>query len=279
MHYPQVIKNEVKEIIINSIPAFKNILSERDWKIVINNYLKRVDDIPSDSNDVINSSCLIDLIICSLNETDTAKGNKETINAINVEINKALAYCNKHSYLLNKVNNLIRKSITEMDIDVTSPNSAFKNWVNELFVFNLLAEWDGYEIVDIERPLGNGKSCDFVCRNCNSEEIWFEVLTIQRLSPSKQDKSATMNEFINNRIMTKFQEKTKGITNGNIPNIKILPVIEYIDGLERFNILLNSDIAIEPLAIMKNNLNGVIYIEIRPLSSYLSQIRKQQEKV
>jgi hypothetical protein len=57
-----------------------------------------------------------------------------------------------------------------------------------------------------------------------------------------------------------------------------VPIIEYIDGLERFDISLNSDITTEPFAIMKNNLDGIVYIELQPLHLYLSKIRTQLER-
>lgn len=271
-------KDKIQEIINESMPGFKTILSDKDRNKVIKNYFKRVNAIPSGCNDAIKSSCLIDFIICSLGESDTAKANKETIKGVNTEINKALAYCDKHPSLLKKVKDTIRKSITEMDIDIAKRNSAFKNWINELYVFNLLAGMDDYEIVDLEHPLGNGKTCDFVCRNSKGEEILFEVVTIQGIDPSKQDDSITMNEFINERIMNKFKEKTEGILPQNIPNIRILPVVEYVDGLEGFDILLNSDIATDPFAVMKNNTNGVVQTEFRPLNRFLPQIRAQQDK-
>jgi hypothetical protein len=271
-------KDKIQEIINESMPVFKTILSDKDWNKVIKNYLKRVNAIPSSCNDVIKSSCLIDLIICSRGESEIAKANKETIKGISIEINKAVAYCDKRPSLLKKVKDTIRKSITEMDIDIATRNSAFKNWVNELYVFNLLAAWDDYEIVDLERPFGNGKTCDFVCRNSKGEEIWFEVKTIQGIDPSKQDDSITMNEFINERIMYEFKEKIGGILPKNMPNIRILPVVEYVDGLEKFDILLNSDIATEPFAVMKNNIDGVVQTELRPLNIFLSQIRAQQDK-
>lgn len=271
-------KDKIQEIINESMPGFKTILSDKDWNKVIKNYLKRVNAIPSGCNDAIKSSCLIDFIICSLGESDTAKANKETIKGINTEINKVLAYCDNRPSLLKKVKDTIRKSITEMDIDIATRNSAFKNWINELYVFNLLAGLDDYEIVDLERPFGNGKTCDFVCRDSKGDEIWFEVVTIQGIDPSKQDDNITMNEFINERIMYKFKEKTEGILPKSIPNIRILPVVEYVDGLEEFDILQNSDIATEPFAVMKNNINGVVQTEFRPLSSFLPQIRAQQDK-
>ena len=271
-------KDKIQERINESMPDIKTILSGKEWNKVIKNYLKRVNTIPSGCNDVIKSSCLIDFIICSLGESDTAKINKETIKGINTEIHKALVYCDKHPSLLKKVKDTIRKSITEMDIDFATRNSAFKNWINELYVFNLLAGMDDYEIVDLERPFENGKTCDFVCRNSKGDEIWFEVVTIQGIDPSKQDDNITMNEFVNERIMNKFKEKTEGLLPQNIPNIRILPVVEYVDGLEFFNILLNSDIATEPFAVMKNNINGVVQTEIGPLNRFLQQIRSQQDK-
>lgn len=277
MYYSHNNKEKVRETINKSMPVFENLLSNKDWNKVTNDYIKRANVIPN--KNVTISSCLMDLIICSLGETEIAKANKETIIAINAEITKALAYCDKHPSLLNKVKDIIRKSIMEIDVGITTPNSAFKNWINELFVFNLLAGWDGYEIVDLERSLGSRNTCDFVCRNSENEEIWFEVITLQRLIPSKQDNSTTMNEFINGRIKRKYQEKIEGIRPEDLPNIRILPVVEYVAGLERFDISLKSDIATEPFAIMKNSLDGVMCVELLPLNIYLSKIRAQQGQV
>lgn len=278
MNYSQKNKQIIEKTITQSMPDFKNLFSGKELDKVIKKYLNRVNAIPLGCNDAIKSSCLIDLIICSIGENETAKANKETIKGINTEIKKALTYCNNHPSLMKKVKDTIKKSFSEMDANIAKPNSAFKNWVNELFVFNLLAGWDGYEIVDIERPLGNGKSCDFVCRNSNGDEIWFEVKTIQGLVPCKQDDSTTMNEFINERVMNEFEKKTCGILANNIPNIRIIPVVEYVDGLEKFDILLNSNISTEPFAIMKNNIDGVVRVELRPLNGYLAKLRNQQVK-
>lgn len=256
------------------MPVFKNLLSEKNWNKVINTYMKRVKGISSICNDVIKSSCLIDIIICSYRNDGLSKAYQDTIIAINNEINKALAYCKLHPKFTNSVNDIIKKTLVEMDNDIFNPNSAFKNWINELFVFNLLAKWDDYDIVDLERSLGNGKTCDFVCRNRNGQEIWFEVITLQQIDSSKQDDNNSMNDYLNKRITDKYNMKTEGLK--DIPNIKILPIIEYVDGLEKFSVSVNSDIAIEPLTIMKNNLNGISTVELRPLNFYLSQIRIQK---
>lgn len=278
MCYSTVNKEKVQKTIIKCMPAFENILSGKDWDRVIQHYLRRVDNIPKDYNGLINSSCLMDLIICSLGEGKIAKANKETINAINDEICKALAYCDYHPQFMGKVKDIIRRTIMEMDNDIRVPNSAYKNWINELFVFNLLAKKKNCELVDIERPMANGNKCDFVCKIDNNEEIYFEVVTIQRIDPSQQDDSTTMNDFIKERVKVKYQEKTRGLLPEDIPNIRIMPIIEYIDGLERFDISLNSDITTEPFAIMKNNLDGIVYIELQPLHLYLSKIRTQLER-
>ena len=278
MGYSTINKENVQQTIIKCMPAFEDILSDRDWDRVIQHYLRRVDNIPKEYNGLITSSCLIDLIICSLGDGKIAKANNETINAINDEICKALAFCDYHPQFMVKMKDLIRKTIMEMDNDIRVPNSAYKNWINELFVFNLLANKKECEIVDIERPMVNGNKCDFVCKIGNNEEVYFEVVTIQRIDPSQQDDSTTMNDFIKERVKVKYQEKTKGLLSEDIPNIRIMPIIEYIDGLERFDISLNSDIATEPFAIMKNNMDDKVYIELRPLHFYLSKIRTQMER-
>lgn len=278
MQFSRENKTNIQQVITKCIPAFEKVLSGKDWDKVIQCYLRRVDSIPKEYNGLITSSCLMDLIICSLGEDQIAKANQETINAINDEICKALTYCNYHPRFMGKVKDLIRKTIMEMDNDIWVPNSAFKNWINELFVFNLLAKKKECEIVDIERPILNGKKCDFVCKIGNDEEVYFEVVTIQRIDPSLQDDSTTMNAFIKERVKAKYQEKTKDLLPKDIPNIRILPIIEYVDGLERFNISLNSDIATEPFAIMKNNLDGIVYIELQPLHVYLSKISTQLKR-
>jgi len=275
MYYSTVNKEKVRQTIIKCMPAFEYILSYRDWDRVIQHYLRRVDNIPKEYSELITSSCLMDLIICSLGEGKIAKANKETIIGINDEISKALAFCENHPQFTVKVKELIRKTIMEMDNDIRVPNSAFKNWINELFVFNLLVKNKDCEIVDIERPIGNGNKCDFVCKIGDNEEVWLEVVAIQRIDPSQQDDSTTMNDYIRERVKVKYQNKTKGLLPEDIPNIRILPVIEYIDGLERFDISLNSDIATEPFAIMKNKLDDIVHIELRPLNFYLSKIRTQ----
>lgn len=277
MCYSTVNKEKVQQTIINCMPAFKYILSDRDWNRVIQNYLRRVDNIPKGYNGLITSSCLMDLIICSLGEGKIAKANKETIIAINDEICNALDYCDYHPQFKSKVKNLVRRTIKEMDNNIGIRNSAFKNWINELFVFNMLTKMKNCEIVDIERPIGNGCTCDFVCKNSYNEEMWLEVETIHHIDPSKQDNNTTMIGFINERVKKKYQDKIKDLTPEKIPNIRIMPIIEYVDGLEKFNIVLNSNISTEPFSIMKNNINGVVHVELRPLNDYLSHIRAQLE--
>lgn len=277
MEYQEKIE-KIKQTIFQFVPTFETLLSDNDWDKIIPNYLNRIDNIPEGLDNVISSTCLIDLIICSTKENEIGVANRLTVRAINQEIEKALLYCEQHPHYTAKIKDVVKKTLTEMDEDVFNSNSAFKNWINELFVFNLLTEWDGYEIIDIERSLGNGKTCDFVCRNCHGEEIWFEVVTLQRIDPSRQDDSATMNEFINNRIVDKYKAKTKDLLPVNTPNLRILPVIEYVEGLERFDISLNSDISAEPLSIMRNEFEGVVRFDIRLLNTYLAHIRAQQNQ-
>ena len=278
MQYSQENKEKVQKAIIRYIPASEKVLSQKDWDKVIQCYIERVSNIPKGCNDIITSSCLIDFIICLSGETIIDKSYKETVNAINTEINKALDYCKKHPQFKSKVKNLVRKIIMEMDNNIGSHNSAFKNWINELFVFNMLAKKKKCEIIDIERPLENGCTCDFVCKISDNEEIWLEVGAIQRIDPSKQDNSTTMNKYISERVKKKYQDKIKDLTPDKIPNMRILPIVEYVDGLEKFNIVLNTDFSTEPFAIMKNKIDGVVHVELQPLNNYLSQIRVQLEK-
>lgn len=268
---------KIQQSVIKYMPVYGNILSDADWNRVTANYHSRVAAIPEGCTSVVNSSSLIDLLICSMSEDEQGKSFRQTVTAINREFEGALCYCNEHPQFIPKIKNLIKKALTEMDANIFIPNSAFKNWINELYVFNLLTRWDGYELVDVERPLGNGSSCDYVCRNIDGEEIWFEVVTFQRIDPSKQDDSTTMVEFISNKIEAKYKTKIKNILPENIPNLRILPIIEYAEGLERFNIRLNSDISTEPFSIMKNSLDGVESVIIRPIMEYLEHIRMQKE--
>jgi hypothetical protein len=275
---------EVKRIILDRVPALEDISANISWDKIALKFNKRIEPSHKPKDDIITSSCFLDYIISSLGSDENAKANLDTVNAIDSEISKALEYCKAHQQFKGKIKDLVNKMLVDMDEDVFGTNSAFKNWINELFVFNALTGYNNYELIDIERPFNaqrtdeRVKTCDFVCKDKENEEIWFEVVTFQGINPAKQENSVTMCDFIKQKIACKYKEKTQGLSQKGIPNLKIIPIIEYVDGLEKFDIMLNMDISIEPLSVMKNNIDGKVYVEIRPLDDYLSQIRVQAVK-
>lgn len=95
MEYQEKIE-EIKQTIFQFVPTFETLLSDNDWDKIIPNYLNRIDNIPKGLDNVISSTCLIDLIICSTKENEIGVANRLTVRAINQEIEKALLYCEHH---------------------------------------------------------------------------------------------------------------------------------------------------------------------------------------
>lgn len=254
------------------IPKSLDIMKEKDWNNIKLKYTKRAERIMQ--NNECKYYCLFDYIVGTQHPTDkeNIEQTRNMIKNISDEIDKA---CNKiTSSALKKFEpklyDIIKNMICTMDENIESKNEDFKNRINELFAFNCLLECEKYELIDMERKLPNGKSVDFVFKHREtSQEILIEVVTMQYINPSNQDNDDSMNSFLKNRIKEKYNEKICNLE--EIPNIRILPFIEYHDGMEKFNISINrKKISFEPETLYLDEKSKCHIIK---LSYYLKQRR------
>jgi hypothetical protein len=116
--------------------------------------------------------------------------------------------------------------------------------------------------------LGNGKDCDFRCYHKNGQELLIEVMSIQNIDLTKQDNVDTFSEFINEKIKKKYTDKTKNL--GEVQTLKILPILDYVDGLTKFAPTLDTTISLPPFTVVKNTIDGKNEILLITLDQLIS---------
>ena len=90
----------------------------------------------------------------------------------------------------------------------------------------------------------------------------------------KQDDSISFSDFINQKVKKKYESKTQNLS--TLPNLKIIPILEYTEGLESFAITVDNKLATPPLTVVKNTINGIDTIHLGTLEEISFYIRKQQ---
>ena len=214
---------------------------------------------------------MLDYIICShCQNPNTVDSIKSLIRALNTEVDKALHYAERHKQFKSRINSIIKQMICSMDVDVQSTNEDFKNWINELLVFNKITSNPDYEIIDMEYSLPNGKSLDYKLRSKPTNDyLYIEVCTIQNMNPADHEKDETINDYLNNRIKKKYESKISNldsIHSEGIVHFYILPIVEYKKGMEKFTFKVDKNIAFTPLTICKNGENECL---LMPLNDFL----------
>ena len=63
-----------------------------------------------------------------------------------------------------------------------------------------------------------------------------------------------LQNFINNKVKLKYADKTKELA--AVPNLKILPILDYVDKLIEFAPKVNMSISLPPLTVVKNTIDG-----------------------
>lgn len=138
-----------------------------------------------------------------------------------------------------------------------------------------MSESENIKVSYIEKDLGNGKKCDFECQHIDDGSILlFDVLSINNLKIEKQDDSKTFSDFINQKIKEKYEEKTQDIS--TLPNLKIIPILEFTEGLEAFKITVDDNVATPPFTVVKNTIDGVDNIFLNPLEEISNHICQQR---
>lgn len=256
-------------------PIANEIIKNKEIAKLKESFAEKFKNLCDSNVDVMTSSCLFERYISTYNSSDPAKDFQSEVAGIAHAIKRALVFSKGNETLTKKIKDIIKSMILTIDTDSCSKNNDYRNRLNEILVFNWLSEFENITVSYIEKDLGNGKSCDFECHHSDGSELLFEVLSKNNLKVEKQDNSQTFSDFINQSVTRKFEDKTKNLS--TIPNLKIIPVLEYTEGLEDFNITVDARLAIPPLTVVKNTIKGkasILLVNLDDISAYIVKQNK-----
>lgn len=261
-----VIEQKIKDV----VPMYTKILSKKDSKKIAKRYVTRYESIIN-GDMRITSSSFIDILALAHNGNELAIA---TINHVKKCVEIVGAYIASNQRFAPAYYNIIKNMIMSFDMDVSSKNNDFKNWISELSIFSKLCQ-ESIEIIDIEKPLGNGRSADFSCRILGSNELCtFDVVTYQNIDPSLHETSESMNQFLNKRILEKYSHKTQGIAQEDHPEFRILPILEYKAGMEKFMYSVDSSISLPIMAYFANIIDGKTEFCLMPIEQLCKQLNQ-----
>lgn len=182
---------------------------------------------------------------------------------------------NTDEKLHKKIEDIIRNLFTTSDNDMFGRNSDFKNRLNELLAIDYFNQCDKVTIIEIEKKLANNKSIDLILRNSSGKTIGVEILTLQNIHPQKQEDDKSMSEFILERIKRKYEDKTKQLMEiKDLEDLLIMPIVEYANGLERFNFPTNMQYATPIMCPHLNYYGSKLEMRISDINQYLA-IRRE----
>lgn len=252
------------------IPEAKEIVSIKDSTKFGKKYAKRYKSLCNSQQDHIKSPCLFDEFVSSQGNNNRKLEFYDEIilitETIKLALNNALSL--HRDSIINGVKEIIRQMIITLDLDSFANNPDYRNRLNELLVFNWLFECENFTITDIAYPLENGKDCDFRCLHKDGSEFLIEVVSIQNIDLSKQDNAETFSEFINEKVVKKYADKTKNLR--DVPNLKILPILDYVNGLTDFAPTLDRTISLPPFTVVKNTIEGNNEILLTTINNLIS---------
>lgn len=257
-------------------PDIKSIFSNKELTKMGVKYAAKYKALCDSQQEIITSACFFDEFISSLGNGNQAKDFKEMVNGIGdvIKIAQKHAINNRNQSVFTKIKQTIKDMIVTMDESPLSNNSDYRNRLNELLVFNWLSECENIKVISIEKKLENGKSCDFECQHKDGTIVLLEVLSINNLNVNKQDDSKTFSAFINSKVKDKFNDKTNRLS--FIPNIKIIPILEYTEGLENFKITVNDKFSLKPFTVVKNKIDESNEIYLGDLEEISQQFLQQK---
>lgn len=256
-------------------PIAKEIIKSKEIDKIRMRYAEKYKNLCDSNVDVIKSSCLLERFISTFNSTQQAESFKSEITGITSALKKALKYSYTEETLTNKIKDIAKNMIITLDTNPFSENNDYRNRLNEILIYNWLSECENIMVSFIEKDLGNGKKCDFVCQHIDDGSILlFDVYSINNLKIEKQDDSKTFSDFINQKVKKKYEEKTQNLS--TLPNLKIIPILKYTEGLESFRITVDDKFATPPLTVVKNTIEGVGNIFLDNLDKVLSHVAKQK---
>lgn len=167
--------------------------------------------------------------------------------------------------------------IVSFDSDPNSKNSDFKNGISELTIFANLCESCCLEVLDIEKPLGNGKHVDFSVKLSTTQvALDFDIITYQNIDPHQHETSDTMNTFLDKRISEKYSDKMKNLPDGSYPEFRVLPIVEYREGMEIFCYEVDSSKSLPIMAYFANTIDGKTEYCLMDLNDVCAELRTRR---
>lgn len=258
----------LKSRLISTVPKM-DILKPHEWDKIKKLLKDRLSKL--DKGEIITSNIFIEYVIHKYSNLEP--NDKRWIDAFNDLVNRVLK--DSDETLHNKIEDIIRNLFTTGDNDMFGKNSDFKNRLNELLAIDYINQCDGVSIIEIEKKLDNGKSIDLILRNSSGKTIGVEILTLQNIHPQKQEDDESMSEFLLGRIKKKYDDKIKDLNEINdLDNLYIMPIVEYADGLERFNFPTNMQYATHIMCPHLNNNGNKWEMRISDINQYLA-IRRE----
>lgn len=260
----------LKSRLISTVPKM-DILKPREWDKIKKLLKDRLSKL--DKGEIITSSIFIDYVIHKIYNLKPNDKYERWIDAFNDLVDRVLK--DSDETLHNKIEDIIRNLFTTGDNDMFGGNSDFKNRLNELLAIDYFNQCDKVKIIEIEKKLANNKSIDLILRNSSGKTIGVEILTLQKIDPQKQEDDESMSEFLLGRIKKKYDDKIKDLNEINdLDNLYILPIVEYADGLERFNFPTNMQYATPIMCPHLNYYGSKMEIRISDINQYLA-IRRE----
>lgn len=260
--------DKIKERLIESIPYMGN-LKGKDWNKIEREYAKRLDCL---QEGILVPKSLIDFVIASIHpkQDEIAQHYKQWICALNDMIDEAIGFSSKSQILTKQINKKITDLLTDIE-SIDTPNSDFKNILNELQVFNYLSECENIEVEQIEMKIESGKKIDYVVKvKSDKKRIGIEIMTMQGIRADKQDDDNSMNKFIIERIEKKYKDKVRDLTEiKELDNLLIFPIIEDQDGLEQFSLDISCEVSYPPhVPALKKGESGKCHFCLIPAKDY-----------
>lgn len=268
-HQFDTIENLVKDV----VPICDEIISKKDWRNIQKRYVNRYANFNVGTLN-ITSSAFIDIIVFAYN------GDARAIAVIS-HVKKCIeiisSYVAIYTQFKSAYYDILKRMIVSFDSDPNSNNSDFKNGISELTIFANLCESCCLEILHIEKLLDNGKSVDFSVRLSSKTEVLdFDIITYQNIDPHQHETSDTVNTFLDKRISEKYSDKMKNLPNGSYPEFRVLPIVEYREGMEIFCYEVDSSKSLPIMAYFANTIDGKTEYCLMDLNDVCAELRTRR---
>lgn len=257
-------------IFCQHIPEAEKFVTIKDRVKFGKKYAKKYKSLCDAQQEQIKSPCLFDEFVSSLGNDSCKQEFHEEIKmiakTIKLALNNALLF---HSdSIVNGVNDIVRQMILTLDLNISANNPDYRNRLNEILVFNWLVECKNLTIHEIAYPLGNNKDCDFRCFHKDGTEFLIEVVSIHNIDLTKHDNAETFSVFINDKVQWKYADKSNGLE--GITNLKIFPILDYVDNLVEFAPKIDTSISLPPFTVVKNIVADKSEILLTPIEKLKS---------